>query len=60
MMDANLPARAPMPAGNPTIELAEAAATWIATIGAMDIKTNLVDSEPNELAVAADAFNPDA
>lgn len=47
-----------VPAGNPSAELAANAATWIATIGGVELKTNLVDSEPGE--AAAGGFDPDA
>ena len=46
-----------VPAGNPSAELAANAATWIATISGVELKTNLVDS-PTE--ADASGFDPDA
>ena len=46
-----------VPAGNPSAELAANAATWIATISGVELKTNLVDS-PAEADAAG--FDPDA
>lgn len=46
------------PVGNPSEELADAAATWIATISGAELRTNVVESEPT--ASQPDDFNPDA